>query len=634
MTDTKDIQEFERFIALFDKARISKKKETLLSLVNFIEQNEQLFLSKYQKRKEEGVFYTDEDLATFIVSRALLEKINKDSELSKFKFKSLKDIADIHKHDDLIRDAIIDFLLKVTFCDPACGAGAFLISAADTLFNIIKALGSELDHSKIKITILNNLYGLDINAHATKLTMLKLFAWFLESNSTEINNIIPLLEKNFKVFDSLFTPNWGKLLFNKTHFDIICGNPPYGNILTKFEKQTLKKQNIFSNDIYCVFLYRALDWIDSGIISFLVPKSFLLRQGYVLFRKNFLNKANILQIYDIGSKMFKRATNEVQIIIYEKKTENPIDSEIKDFPNTPIVTYKNQEFDNLRICLNNNCSYSSSTKKIFVYTHNTICPYCKDETVELNRIRIKASEQIHSLLNKLERIGNLNYLNIKGFPKMIRGEEDKGLKLIREALKTKKGDCYFIGAKDDFQYYYINKAKSFQLESIDSKVLKGRDYEYYTQRKLLIKHNNIIPEAFYSENKVCFTSSIYSLIHDDIDELKYICAVLNSIIIQFYCIYGINNQKDTTINLNQYMIRHLPIVKPEDNIRSEIVKRMDEIMSLYQTSEGIINQGIRTLTKEIDTFIFDLFQLSASEQELVIEKVVEKIIYFQKIYSN
>ncbi|MHA1150524.1 MAG: Eco57I restriction-modification methylase domain-containing protein [Promethearchaeota archaeon] len=633
MTDSKEIQEFKRFITIFDKARRSREGKTLKSLVLLIKQNEELFLNKYKKRKKEGVFYTDEDLAKFIVSKALLKKLNKNLDLKEFNFKSIKDIMQNKAINKNSRDLIIHSLLQTTICDPTCGAGVFLLAAADILFNLIKVLNPELDNYNLKRSILKNLYGLDINEQTTKLTILKLLAWIIEGNSFNIDIIISTLEKNFKVYNSLFTPNWVKHLYNKNYFDIICGNPPYGNILSINEKRILKQQGIFYNDVYCAFLSRAIDWIDAGVIAFLVPKSFLLRQGYIQFRKDFLNKVNILEIYDMGSKIFKQATNEVQIIIYEKKTEENITLEIIDFPNKPIIAYENQSFDNLRICLNKDCPYLSSAKKIYVYTFNNQCPYCKSETNQIYRIRIKATQNIHTLLSKIERRGNLNYLNIKDFPKMIRGEEDNGLKLIREALKTTKGDCYYISAKDDFQYYYINKGKSFQIEEINSKELKGKNYEYYLSKKLLIKHNNIIPEAMYSENKVCFTSSIYSLLHEDIDELKYICAVLNSTLIQFYCIYGINNQKDTTINLNQYMIRHLPIVKPDEKIKSEIVQCVDAIISSYQDSNGKITSKISTLTKQIDLFIFKLFNLSRSEQELIIERVVEKINYFQKIYS-
>lgn len=77
-------------------------------------------------------------------------------------------------------------------------------------------------------------------------------------------------------------------------YDLIIGNPPYGNILDKNQKDRLKSENIFYNDIYCAFVLKSLEWTD-GVIGYLVPKSFLLRQGYVKFRKNLLSLANFLK---------------------------------------------------------------------------------------------------------------------------------------------------------------------------------------------------------------------------------------------------------------------------------------------------------------------------------------------------
>ena len=99
-------------------------------------------------------------------------------------------------------------------------------------------------------------------------------------------------------------------------------------------------------------------------------------------------------------------------------------------------------------------------------------------------------------MEKIEKNGNLNYLNPKEFPKMIRGEEDKGLKKVKKKIiNDGSRSCYFINAKDDFKYYFFYKRKSLNLEEINAKILKGNNYEYYILPKLLIKHNNIVPEA-------------------------------------------------------------------------------------------------------------------------------------------
>ncbi len=626
---------FKTYIDLFDRAVESKNHQLLKKLLNLIKENESLFLDSYNKRKKEGVYFTNEEISKFIISKSIIEIINKNiNHFRNFNIE-IKNFKEIYLLEQSVKREIIEILLNLSICDPACGSGVFLISAANILFELIRNLSKELNPIEIKTIILRNIYGLDINPYAVKLSSLKLFAWFYKE--IDLNNGEPFTSifSNLKVENSLFSKDWPKKLFNRRNFDIIIGNPPYGNILSKNEKDILKNQNLFYNDIYCAFLIKSLDWIDSGIIGFLVPKSFLLRQGYIKFRNDLLANASILKIYDIGAKLFKKATNEVQIVIYQKNNNQEYNLEVFDYPEYRIITYLNQKFDKLRVCFNLECPLSLKSKKLYVYTFKKTCPFCGSITDNLNRIRIKPNEELYQLIEKIENVGDLNYLNHVDFPKMIRGEEETGLKLVRRKLrKDTYCSCFFISARNDFSYYTFKKNKSFNIEEIDAKVLKGNNYEYYKKPKLLIKHNNIIPEAIYTEDNVCFTSSIYSLLHNKTEEIKYLCAILNSILIQFYCIYAINNQKDTTINLNQYMIRHLPIVKPNNEIKIKIAEKVDIISNLLIVNKGIANERTYQLLREIDDIIFNLYTISESEKDLIISKTKNQIKYFNPIYST
>jgi len=600
-------QEYEQFFELYDKAIKQKNVKEMKRLITLIRANEILFLKGYQKRKEEGVYYTDEKISIFIIKQLIHTRAN----------------SMVGNSQDLnTRTAAYIKLVSTTICDPACGSGVFLLSAAKELFKILYMLDIGLTRVKIKERILGNLYGLDINEYAIKLTTLKLLAWYLQEESADYKRALDILNKNIQVKNSLFDPNWFNILLNGQQFDIIVGNPPYGNIFNKEEKEILKNENIFFADAYCAFILKALEWCK-GFIGLLIPKSFLLRQGYIDFRKALLSRVNLLKIFDIGSKMFKGATNEVQIAIFQMKSYNAFKNlVVYDFPDIKIINYENQNFDNLNICFNNSCPLSVRAKKIYAYTFEKACPYCKSETIELNRIRIKPTNDILKALDKIEKSGDLNYLNVKDFPKMIRGEEDKGLKKVKEHLRNDtKGSCYFISARNDFQNYYFKKRKSLNIEDIDAEILKGEDFEYYKGPKLLIKHNNIIPETLFTEETICFTSSIYSLLHEDSNELKYLAAVFNSTLIKFYCTYAINNQKDTTINLNQYMIRHLPIKKPSISMKDEISKKVTTISNDLKKNNGISNETLRGIIQEIDNLIFELYNITEKERELIISSV-------------
>ncbi|MFW9998760.1 MAG: Eco57I restriction-modification methylase domain-containing protein [Candidatus Hodarchaeota archaeon] len=628
MVYQENFKKFNEFIGLFDRSIRNNDYQHLIKLFPSIDEFEGYFLSSYSKRKKEGMFYTKKEISDYIVSETLLCLINKKLNNQGQDFKKLNEIDEIFTLDFEFKHKLKELLLNIKICDPACGSGEFLLSSAEIIFSILRKLNLNLTELGIKNQILKNLFGYDINEYAIKLGILKLLRWYHRKSDYNVEELSSILKLNLRQKNSIINSDFPK-------FNMLIGNPPYGNILTQDEKKILKKENIFYKDIYCAFLLKALEW-SSDVIGFLVPKSFLLRQSYINFRYNFLSRANILKIFDIGSKMFKTATNEVQIILYENKNGDKIrDLNIYDYPNKKRITYTNQKVDSLRICFNLNCSISVKSKKLYIYTFKKKCPFCKSKTFELNRIRIKPNEEIYAIIDKIERIGDLNYLNPIDYPKMIRGEEENGLRLVKRKLRDDtNGSCFFISARNDFNYYKFRKIKSFNIEDLDPKTLKGVNYEYYKNPKLLIKHNNITPAAIYTEDVVCFTSSIYSLLHNDYDELKYLCAVLNSSLIHFYCIYGINNQKDTTINLNQYMIRHLPIVKPNSSIKHQIVEKVDKINTILNGRNRINNKKFYDVLREIDGLIFELYLLTEDEMNFIISDTRNQIKHFETLYHN
>ena len=595
-----------------------EKTTACLSSIPSMESN---FLRVYHNRKKEGAFYTRYSIADFIITQALI--LFFDNYLEKYKIDT---IDDIHKLNKEGREKIKERLLNFSICDPACGTGVFLLSAFKIILGLLETLEPDSDPEKIKFHIFKNLFGSEINQNARKLCILKLFNQYYDKNNSYDSRLLSILNSNITLEDSLVRKKDFK-------FDLIIGNPPYGNILDKNQKARLKSENIFYNDVYCAFLLKSLNW-SKGIIGYLVPKSFLLRQGYVKFRQDLFSKANLLKIYDVGPNLFAKATNEVQILFYENKSVMSKDIEVFQYPNTEIIKYPDQKVDVLRVCFNKTCPLSAHAKKIYAYIPDLNCPYCNSKTIALNRIRIKPDKKILNLINKIEKLGDLNYLNIERIPNMIRGEEAKGLKQVRKLIeKNTNNNCYFIKAKEDFTYYHFNKNKSFDIEKTDPRILKGTNFEYYKNPKLLIKHNSIYPQSVFSKDIVCFTSSIYSIISDDHIELKYINAILNSSLMQYYCLRAINNQKNTTINLNQYMIRHLPIKNASPGQKKALSQKVQEVINALLNSNGKLNGEIINKLRQIEGIIFELYEIDGKEREMIISDIKNRIDFFKKVYQ-
>jgi len=607
---------FETFLNSIETGN-NEKTAACLSSIPSIESN---FLRAYHNRKKEGAFYTGDSITDFIVTQGLVLFFN--NYLKKYK---IDNIDDIYKLNQEGKDKIKNRLLNFNILDPACGTGVFLLSAMKIIVGLLKTLEPDSDLEKIKFQAYKNLFGSEINQNARKLCILKLFSQYNDKNNFYDSRLLSILNSNITLEDSL----WRKKDFK---FDLIIGNPPYGNILDKNQKARLKSENVFYNDVYCAFLLKSLNW-SKGIIGYLVPKSFLLRQGYVKFRQDLFSKANLLKIYDVGPNLFAKATNEVQILFYENKSVMSKDIEVFQYPNTEIIKYPDQKVDVLRVCFNKTCPLSAHAKKIYAYIPDLNCPYCNSKTMALNRIRIKPDKKILNLINKIEKSGDVNYLNIERIPDMIRGEEAKGLKQVRALIEENTtNSCYFIKAKEDFNYYHFTKDKSFNIEKADPRILKGTNFEFYTNPKLLIKHNSIFPQSVFSKENTCFTSSIYSIISDDHVELKYINAILNSSLMQYYCLYN-QNQQNTTINLNQYMIRHLPVKNASQDQKKTLSEKVQYVINALLKSNGKLNGKIIQELKQMEDIIFELYEIDGNEREMIVSEIKNRIDFFKKVYQ-
>ncbi len=627
---------------------------TLKDFLSNISKNNAINEKNIKDKKKIGAFYTESQLADYISKISFnwyLANFLKKFDTYNFKSLVIEEIINKLSKENLLK--LLQELKKIKILDPACGSGIFLISIAELLFNLQKIIYLKLEIKpqckikdlfwRVKTEILtNNLYGMDIDNSAIRICEMNLFYWLIKFLDKNDLNSVTIKDLNLKF--NLKEQNALLDIKIKYKYDLIIGNPPYGNILKPSEKKKLKNTIFFTNDIYCAFLIQALK-LSKGIIGFLIPKSFLLRQNYIELRNFLLSNSLIYKITDLGSKVFKGVTNEVQIFLYEKNgIKNLHDkkvTKIVDFSDNLINEYSNNQFDQLKICnQNKNCDLYDKQKRFYIYTFEDKCPICQHKTRALNRIRIKLTSEALEIINYIERNSNLNYLNIRDF-KMVRGEEEAPLKEIRKKLQIKENlelrdDYFLINAKYDIENFKIRRNKVVNLSGLSTK----KNILYYKSPKLLIKHNSIYPVSVYVKDKAIFTSSIYSLLGEEA-QLKALSLLLNSKLMKFYCTYGINNQQDTTINLNQYMIRHLPINLPE-NIKSfskiyDVISFLSknenvEAKFFMELSDIIIYQSYFERLKELPTLL-NIFNKYIKNSVLILDNL-ESILKLKKIIEN
>ena len=207
------------------------------------------------RRKRDGVVYTPDYIARFIVAETLgahlkeaFETILRDHTR---KGADLSDYAAIpwrRKSAELEAWQVYrDRIKTLRIVDPACGSGVFLIMAFDFLKAELSRVNEKVAELEGKAGYIddlldpdseilsNNLFGVDVNAESVEITKLSLWiktarrGKVLDSLSGSIRVGDSLIEdSNFAYLDHAFT--WETAfpgVFAEGGFDVVLGNPPY-----------------------------------------------------------------------------------------------------------------------------------------------------------------------------------------------------------------------------------------------------------------------------------------------------------------------------------------------------------------------------------------------------------------------
>jgi type I restriction-modification system DNA methylase subunit len=167
-----------------------------------------------------------------------------------------------------------------TILEPSCGSCEFIIA----LYSKFK---------KLKIT------GIEFNK--------EIYDEIVSINNNNIN----IINKNF-------------LDYEGTKYDLIIGNPPF--FVMKKNDVDKKYYNYFEGrpNIFILFIIKTLTLLnDNGILSFVLPKSFLNSFYYDKTRKYIYNNYQILELVECNDKYIE--TQQETIILIVRK-QNDIDN--------------------------------------------------------------------------------------------------------------------------------------------------------------------------------------------------------------------------------------------------------------------------------------------------------------------
>lgn len=395
-----------------------------------------------------------------------------------------------------------------------------------------------------------------------------------------------------------FDPEW---MFGFEKFDIVIGNPPY-DVLDNKEKtkelESLFKIPIYKKakggkiNLYKLFLARCADVVNNkGVICQIFQNSFLADNSAKMIRQFYLTEQKIIHIDsfperdNVNKRVFKSAKMSVCILLSE---------------NNRAQTY------NFQFCVWSDRNRVNGKK--ITYSNQEVILFDKDNfsILPLNQKDKEIIYKIHKL-PKLSEIGNCwtGEIDLTIQKPYLRNPSDQFKKMIKGAAvqkweirdKMSQGEVQYL----DAQIYLIEnngkKSRHHEKERIVMQGITGVDERYRLKM------------AYLEAGIFCGNSVNYILLEKEEYSSKYILALMNSTLLNWYFkIFSTNS------NVNGYEVNNLPIVQMPPVGQIPFIILVDYLLFLKtlgkesSINEYVPNSHIVQLFEEvIDGMIYELY---------------------------
>ena len=550
-------------------------------------------------RKEQGIYYTPTYVVDYIVKNTIGE---------------------------LAKDKKID-LSKIKVLDPACGSGSFLMKAFDYLVTLDRKKNKDSDQMKLdtsgvsvtygrKIEILkNNIFGVDLDPKAVEIAQLNLLL-----KAAEKKHRLPTLQENIKVGNSLIDDpavsprafKWEeqfKEIISEGGFDVVVGNPPWGAQITENEKKhyTSSYESIKREiETQLLFIEKALKLTkEHGYIGFIVPNTWMYLFSTEILRHKVLDECEIVSIIELTKYIFADAPDIVPVMVIFKKNKSEQQRRrniIKTFSFSDRISVNQQDILA--------CKFNKVNQSDILRSHAYI--FNPNLTPTVSNLLTKLCKET----NKLSNLAKTNYGIKTGDNDKYLAEEKKN-KNFQKCLKSKEIGRYSIDWNNLWLNYGTHLA-GYRKESLEvPKII----IQYI--RKLSMKRRLI---CAIDQSGEYYPLNNYSYVTGNERTLKYLLAVLNSKLINFYFANTFidYNIKPTYIDLLPIKVilepQQQPLIKLVDKMLS-LNKRLNELKDKSTDEKAKIEAEIKKTDQEIDELVYKLYGITEAEKKIIEESL-------------
>ena len=590
---------------------------------------------KPEVRKAGGVYYTPRYIVDYIVEQTV---------------------------GKLVENTAPEKTLALRILDPACGSGSFLICAFERMCEHWqqwltknreqrkkKWCWVDADTGDVHLTVdlkrrilIQNIYGVDLDAAAVEVTQLSLYLKMLENENrntmqrerelfADADAVLPPLQDNIKCGNSLIASDFSMMpedllrvnafdwqtgfreIMKAGGFDAVIGNPPYRMLQphnTEADELEYLKANYvaaeFKIELFHLFLQRGISLVkkDGGLHGHIVPTTLLNNVYAESLRRWLMDRCAIQRISVAQGRVFHEADVHTSVLIFRAEQDAKVRAE------NPVLTNADlsEEFGAAP------SSFSRTKQKRFSALPGATW------NILLNEENAPLIERLIRECQPLEEVGTIN----RG---LVTGDRDKYFS------PEKKTAAYIpIITGSDVHRYFTKPASEFvRFERPDKAGGCWDAVVHLAPHKVLIRQIGVEPTASIITEPIAVTANIFTLRASSVAEEKYLLAIINSKLTAYFwrtmfADFKASFPQVTIFSLSQVPVRRLEFKVKADRARHDkLVEQVDKMLALvpklrsakHEKERGVLQNAVDSADRKIDDIVYELYALTPEEIALV-----------------